>query len=197
MNNNSISLRRKITAKFTPKTQPVIAKNNKAFSKLSLVSIEKIPPLISTKSQKEVNLISKFLKNNKSVNTNTQPSKSYTQALKQNISMSEVIKIKEVFPSIGAKKIDQINNIVKGTPKTRPRVQMTTKRPSRKHIIIPMSNDNNSKFMKNSSVHIANINRALKNVKSEVLVNFIHSDSLGIMVVTNKISLQSDLQIIE
>ena len=75
---------------------------------------------------------------------------------------------------------------------------MTTKGPSRKHIIIiPMSNDNNSKFMKNSFVHVANINRALKNVKSEVLVNFIHSDSLGIMVVTNKISLQLDLQIIE
>ena len=121
MDNNSISLRRKITAKFTPKTQLMIAKNNKAFSKLSLVSIEKIPPPIFTKSQKEVNLISKFLKSNKLVNTNTQPSKSYTQALKQNISMSEVIKIK-VFPSIGAKKIDQINNIIKGTPKTRPRI---------------------------------------------------------------------------
>jgi len=75
---------------------------------------------------------------------------------------------------------------------------MTTKGPSRKHIIIiPMSNDNNSKFMKNSFVYVANINRALKNVKSKVLVNFIHSDSLNIMVVTNKVSLQLDLQIIE
>jgi len=54
------------------------------------------------------------------VNTNTQPPKSYTQALKLNISTSEVIKIKEAFPSIGVKKIDQINNIIKGTPKTKP-----------------------------------------------------------------------------
>ena len=60
-----------------------------------------------------------------------------------------------------------------------------------------MSNNNNSKFMKNFSVHIANINRALRNAKSEVLVDFIHSDPLGITVVTNKVSLQSDLQIIE
>jgi len=74
---------------------------------------------------------------------------------------------------------------------------MTTKGLLRKHIIIPMSNDNNAKFMKNSSVHVANINRALKNVKSEVLTDFICSDPLDIMVVTNKVSMQSDLQIIE
>ena len=51
--------------------------------------------------------------------------------------------------------------------------------------------------MKNSSIHIANMNRSLRNAKSEVLVDFIWSDPLGITVVTNKVSLQSDLQIIE
>jgi len=71
------------------------------------------------------------------------------------------------------------------------------KGPSRKHVIIPMSNDNNMKFMKNSSMHVANINRALRNVKSKVLVDFIRSDSLDITAVTNKVSLQSDLQIIK
>ena len=52
-------------------------------------------------------------------------------------------------------------------------------------------------FMKNSSIYIANINRALRNVKSKVLVDFIWSDPLDITAVTNKVSLQSDLQIIE
>ena len=60
-----------------------------------------------------------------------------------------------------------------------------------------MSNDNITKFMRNSSVHVANINKALRNVKSEVLADFICLDPLGIMVVTNKVSMQSDLQIIE
>ena len=60
-----------------------------------------------------------------------------------------------------------------------------------------MSNDNNTKFMKNSSVHVVNINRALRNAKSEVLADFIYLDPLGITVVTNKVSMQSDLQIIE
>jgi len=74
---------------------------------------------------------------------------------------------------------------------------MTTKGLSRKHFIIPMSNDNNAKFMKNSSVYVTNINKTLRNMKFEVLADFICSDPLGITVVTNKICMQSDLQIIE
>ena len=65
---------------------------------------------------------------------------------------------------------------------------MTMKDLSRKHIIIPMSNENNMKFMKNISFHITNINRTLRNTKSEVLVDFIQLDPLEIMVVTNKVS---------
>jgi len=68
---------------------------------------------------------------------------------------------------------------------------------SRKQVIIPMGNDNNVKFMKNSLIYITNINRNLRNVKSEVLVDFIRSDSLGITIVTNKVSLLSDLLIIK
>ena len=68
---------------------------------------------------------------------------------------------------------------------------------SRKHIIIPMSSENNMKFMKNSSIYVINMNKSLRNTKSEVLMDFIRSDPLWIMVVTNKISLQSDLQIIK
>ena len=74
---------------------------------------------------------------------------------------------------------------------------MTTKGLSRKHVIILMSSGNITKFMKNSSLHVTNINRSLRNVKSEVLADFIQSDPLGIMVVTNKVALQLDLQIIE
>ena len=59
-----------------------------------------------------------------------------------------------------------------------------------------MNSNNNSIFMKNSSLHVANINKHLKNTKSEVLVNYIQSDPLDITIVTNKISQQSDLQII-
>ena len=121
---------------------------------------------------------------------------SYTQATKPSANTSEVLKIKEAFPALNAKKIDQVNNIIKGNPKPKLRIQTTTKSLSRKQVIIPMSSDNNSTFMKNSSLHIANINRNLKNAKLEVLVNYICSDPLGITIITNKVSQQSDLQII-
>ena len=60
-----------------------------------------------------------------------------------------------------------------------------------------MVKDNIDKFMKNSSIHVANLNRNLKNTKSEVSVDYICFDTLGIMVVTNSVSLNSDLLIIE
>ena len=60
-----------------------------------------------------------------------------------------------------------------------------------------MSSENTTKFMKNSSLHIANINRSLRNVKLEVLVDFIWSDQMGIMVVTSKVAAQSYLLIIK
>ena len=60
-----------------------------------------------------------------------------------------------------------------------------------------MSNNNILKFIKESLFHIANINWALKNAKLEILVDFIHSDIASITVVTNKVTIQSDLYIIE
>ena len=50
---------------------------------------------------------------------------------------------------------------------------MTTKKPSRRQIIVPMSNNNKLKFMTLSNVHITNLNRVLKNIKSDVMANFI------------------------
>ena len=74
---------------------------------------------------------------------------------------------------------------------------MTTKGPSRKHIIIPMSAENASAFMKNSSTNVANINRQLRNAKTDILVDYIRLDSNGIIIVTNKVAQQSDLTIID
>ncbi len=51
--------------------------------------------------------------------------------------------------------------------------------------------------MKNLALHVTNINRQLQNAKSEVLVDYIQSDPLGITVITNKVSQQSNLQIID
>jgi len=197
--NQAMNLRVKISSKFTPKITLNPGKSNKKITKHVLVTIEKVPlpPPIPAKSKKEVNLILKYFQSNK---LSTKPLKltmSYAQASKQTVNTYKVLKIKEVFPALNTKKINQINNIVKGNPKLKPCIQITTKGPSRKQVIIPMSSENNNNFMKNSTTHIANINRLLRNAKSEVLVDYICSDPLRISIITSKISLQSDLQIID
>ena len=60
-----------------------------------------------------------------------------------------------------------------------------------------MSGNNVISFMKNSSLHVANFNRTLRNSKSEVLVDYIWPENSGISVITNNVALQSDLSIID
>ena len=60
-----------------------------------------------------------------------------------------------------------------------------------------MNRDNTANFMKESSKYVSNMNRNLKNAKSEALVDLIWSNQSGIMVVTCKVASLSDLQIIE
>ena len=203
--NKTKSLREKIASKFSPRIVPTATKSNKEQAKSIPVTIDKVPPLppLLVKSKKKVNVISKYFQSkkpsaeNKNQVGNNNPARSYTQATKTSANMSEVLKIKEAFPALNAKKIDQINSIVKGDSKPKPRIQMTTKGPSRKQVIIPMSKENISAFMKNLSLHVANINRQLHNVKSEVLVDYIWSDPLGITIIMSKVSQQSDLLIID
>ena len=87
--------------------------------------------------------------------------------------MSEVLKIKEMFPSLSTQKVNQVNSIVNGQAKPKPCIKMTTKGPSRKQVIIFMSRENINSFMKSSSLHVANLNRLLHNAKSEVLTDYI------------------------
>ena len=195
--NETNTLKRKIAAKFTPSVQPVPKRPTKDTLKSIPASTEKIPPPIPAKSQKEINIISKYFKNKQMEIRNPGTNRSYTQASKQGTSTSDVIKINNMFPFIGAKKIDQINEIVKGSPKAKRQINMTTKGPLHKQVIIPMSNDNIVKFIKNSSMHIANINRNLRSIKSEVSVDFIRAELVGIMIITNKVSQASDLTTIE
>jgi len=190
--------------KFTLRTNPSNNGNKKDIAKLVPVTINKVLPLppLPAKTKKEVNIISKYFYSKKSmVENNIQGNninfrKSYAQASKTSINTSEVLKIKEMFPSLNAQKINQVNNIVNGQNKPKPHIKMTTKGPSRKQVIMPMSSENVISFMKSSFLHVANINRLLRNTKSDILVNYICSNNTGIMVITSKVGQQSDMSII-
>ena len=73
---------------------------------------------------------------------------------------------------------------------------MTMKGPSRKQIIVPMSRDNKN-FIEESNIYVSNMNKALKNIKSDVLVDFIYTNADSIIIITNKVTTSLDLQTIE
>jgi len=65
---------------------------------------------------------------------------------------------------------------------------MTTKGPSRKQVIVLINSDNIKKFIEGSSSHISDLNRVLKDIKSEVMVDFVQLGLVGITIVTNKVA---------
>jgi len=136
-----------------------------------LVTFNRLPSPIPAKLPKKVNKISKYFKKNNQTNEKKDQRKLYAQALTSFKNTREVFK--KMFPNIQAKKIENIYKIINSKGKPKPRIHMMTKGLLRKQVIGTMSNDNRVKFMEDSSTHIANINRALKNIKSEVIVDFI------------------------
>ena len=94
-------------------------------------------------------------------------------------------------------KIDNIHKIINDISKPKPKLNITTKDFFRKQVIIPMSNENKTKFMKSFSIYITNLNRALKNIKLKVMADFIDMDQTDITIVTNKIALPLNLQTIK
>ena len=70
---------------------------------------------------------------------------------------------------------------------------MTIKGPSCKQVIVPMNIDNTRKFIKNSSTHIININKVFKNIKSNVMADFICIKNKSIVISTNNVASPSNL----
>ena len=127
-NQKTNTLRSKISLKFTLRIPPTKSNANKETPKLVPVTINKAPPLppLPAKSKKEINVISKYFQpknhsvGNKTQLSNNKSGKSYAQAIKPLTNTSEVLKIKETFPSLNAQKIDQVNSIVNGQNKQKP-----------------------------------------------------------------------------
>jgi len=160
-----------------------------------------LPLPIPAKLPKEANKISKyFKKNNKQLQK-----KSYAQAsflsksiLSLNLSLNialDTLKIKETFPHLQNKKIDQVQKLINGNnDKPKLYINITTRGPLRKQVIIPMNNDIAKHYLKDPSMHIININYALKNIKSNIIVDFIHINGKDIIITTNNVACPSDLQ---
>ena len=79
------------------------------------------------------------------------------------------MKLKENFSNLSAKKIKNIHRTINNFGKVKPKISMMTKDSLRKQIIVLIGNNNKSKFIASSNIHIININSILRNIKSDVM----------------------------
>ena len=186
-----MSFRNKVKSKFNPQVPKTFA-NNKNKEPVKSTYVLPLPPPISVKMLKEVNEISKYFKKN-----NNLQKKLYAQASSksQNTnSMMNTLKIKEMFFKLQNYKINQVQKIINGSKsKSKPHINITTKSPSCKQIIVSINKEVASRYIKNASTHICIINHALKSIKSNIIANFISIDDKGIIIFTSNIASLSNL----
>ena len=110
-----------------------------------------------------------------------------------------MIKIKDTFPKLPSNKIIKIYNVTnnKGIKEGEPKINIATKGLFRKQIIILMSTNNLEAIIVQANVHIANINRLLKNIKSNVSTNYVYFNNKETIITTNKVAAFSNLNIVE
>ena len=103
-----------------------------------------------------------------------------------------------MFPELSADNVGRIIKVTNGNEgQKKPRINMTTKGPSRKQIIIPIAKSNTELIINSASSNIVNINKCLKNTKSVIIADFIYLTNDRVIITTNKPANMSDLLIIE
>ena len=117
----------------------------------------------------------------------------YAQVAGSNV--SNILKLKENYPNLLTKKIENIQKIINDLGKLKPCIKMTTKGPPQKYIIVSMGKDNISKFMASFSSYIANINKAFR--KLDIMADYVWPELIGVTIITNKVASLSNLQVIE
>ena len=191
MDDTNMLFRNKVKSKFSSQIVKKLS-NNKGKTLVKPSYISSLPPPILAKSLKEVNKISKFFKKNF-----ISAQKNFYAQVLSNSNMSniakETLKIKEAFPRLQNKKIEQIQNIISGDSKPKLCINITTKELSYKQVIVPISIENAKKIIKDSSTHVININKSLKSIKSNIMANFICIDNKDIVISTNNVTSPSNL----
>ena len=197
INDQNISFRNVVVNNLTPKASKSTIGTSSSKLKDKVVEIVKLSPPIPVCLPKKILEKSKFFgKGNKSTKTvNTNVRKLYAQATSSNV--SDILKLKENFPSLLAKKIEGIHRIINNMDKVKPHLNITMKGPLRKQLIVPISKDYVNNIMVSANEYVTNINKALKNVKSNIMVDFIHLENMGITIVSNSVASQSNLQVMK
>jgi len=107
------------------------------------------------------------------------------------------VKIKDKFPNLSSKKIEKVQKILNKLKKNKPEINKTTKGLFRKQVLVSITMVNSNRIIVLSNKHVANINKILKDIKSDVIVEFIRANHRGLMIITNKVVSTSNFNTIE
>ena len=147
--NNSRTFQQCVTLQFSRGNLTDLKTGNKPHP----ANISKIPSPIPSRPSAAILVKSKLAKSKLGIKLFAQTTKDKAE---------DILKVKEAFPKLLPKKIIEIHNITQGiSHKSCPKLNMTTKGPSRKQVIIPMSQDNSNIVISCADEHIFNINRLL------------------------------------
>ena len=92
-------------------------------------------------------------------------------------------------------KMLKVKNSSRGTKKSK--INMITRGQSKREVIIPMIKTNAELIINSAHIHISNINKCLKNSKSDIFADFIQFNVNGIIITTNKPASDLNLSTIE
>ena len=95
------------------------------------------------------------------------------------------------------KKIKDIYKTINNTEKIKLCINMMIKGPLHKQIIVSIGNENISKFMSSSSEYVTNLNKALKDIKSDIFISFIKSNYCSLIIILNRVTSPLDLTVIK
>jgi len=126
--------------------------------------------------------------------------KLYAQASKSNVScnIEEVLRVKEAFPSLSADEVGKMLKVKNSSENNRkPKVNMMTREPSKKEVIILMAKTNAELIINLAHIHISNVNKCLKNSKLDIIADFICVTNNGIIITMNKPANTLNLSTIE
>ena len=79
-----------------------------------------------------------------------------------------------MFPALLANEVEKmlkVKNSSVGNKK--PKINMTTRGLSRREVIIPITKVNAELIINSAHIHISNVNKCLKNSKSDIIADFI------------------------
>jgi len=153
---------------------------------VKFLNLSSFPPVSSRSIKKELNK-SKFYNKNKSSSNCSDKKKEHTYIQTLSGNVKEILKIKENFPQLSFKKIKDIYKMINEIGRPKSCINIITKNLLCKQIIISMDNKNISKFIVFSSEHITNLNCTLKNIKSDIFINFIYTNHHSLIVISNKV----------